>query len=68
LISLILGQTLINQATEVAGKRHSVLMDGGPEPSSIERNVNAMKVPLKDLDAMVLSHWHRDRQCICVSH
>ncbi|KAK4689919.1 hypothetical protein P7C73_g206, partial [Tremellales sp. Uapishka_1] len=38
----------------------SVLFDAGPEPLSIERNVKAMAVPLEKLDAIVLSHWHRD--------
>ena len=37
-------------------------MDGGPEHKSIERNAHAMKVPLDELDAIVLSHWHRDRE------
>jgi 7,8-dihydropterin-6-yl-methyl-4-(beta-D-ribofuranosyl)aminobenzene 5'-phosphate synthase len=38
-------------------------MDCGPEGLSIERNVKAMNVRLQDLDAIVLSHWHRDRMC-----
>jgi glyoxylase-like metal-dependent hydrolase (beta-lactamase superfamily II) len=37
-------------------------MDGGPEGLSIERNVKAMALDLKELDAIVLSHWHRDRE------
>lgn len=50
------------QTTEIEGRRYHILMDGGPESKSIERNVNAMKVPLNALDAIVLSHWHRDRE------
>ena len=50
------------QTTEIEGRRYHILMDGGPESKSIERNVNAMKVSLNALDAIVLSHWHRDRE------
>jgi len=46
--------------TTVGDKSYSVLMDGGPEGLSMERNVHAMKVPLDQLDAIVLSHWHSD--------
>ncbi len=52
----------ILQKTTIDGETSQVLLDAGPEGLSIERNVKAMKVPLRDLDAIVLSHWHRDRQ------
>ncbi|RSH94714.1 hypothetical protein EHS25_004519 [Saitozyma podzolica] len=46
--------------TTIGDKTYQVLMDGGPEHLTIERNVKAMAVELKDLDAIVLSHWHSD--------
>lgn len=49
------------QTTTLSGKTYNVLLDSGPEGLSIERNVKAMKVDLSELDAIVLSHWHRDR-------
>jgi metal-dependent hydrolase (beta-lactamase superfamily II) len=49
------------QMTTIGDKTYQVLMDGGPEHLTIERNVKAMAVELKDLDAIVLSHWHSDR-------
>lgn len=52
---------LIMQITTIGDKTYQVLMDGGPEHLTIERNVKAMAVDLKDLDAIVLSHWHSDR-------
>ena len=50
------------QTTTIGEKRYNVLMDGGPEGLSIERNARAMKIKLDDLDGIVLSHWHRDRK------
>ncbi|ORY22515.1 beta-lactamase-like protein [Naematelia encephala] len=46
--------------TTVGDETYRVLMDGGPEGLSFERNSKSMKVPLESLDAIVLSHWHAD--------
>ncbi|WWC87910.1 uncharacterized protein L201_002810 [Kwoniella dendrophila CBS 6074] len=46
--------------TTIGDETHTVLFDSGPEPYSIERNIKSMKVDLKELDAIALSHWHRD--------
>ncbi|KAL1411637.1 hypothetical protein Q8F55_002601 [Vanrija albida] len=46
--------------TTIGDKKFRVLYDTGPEPLSIDRNVKAMKVKLTELDALFLSHWHRD--------
>ncbi|WWC68609.1 uncharacterized protein I206_102539 [Kwoniella pini CBS 10737] len=46
--------------TTIGDESNTVLFDSGPEPKSIERNIKAMKVDLTDLDAIALSHWHRD--------
>ncbi|OWT36218.1 metallo-beta-lactamase superfamily protein [Cryptococcus neoformans Bt1] len=46
--------------TTIGENTYSVLLDSGPEPKTIERNVAAMSVDLTQLDAVVLSHWHRD--------
>ena len=49
------------KTTTIGEKTYNVLLDAGPEGLSIERNARAMKVDLPALDALVLSHWHRDR-------
>ncbi|GMK55613.1 hypothetical protein CspeluHIS016_0206690 [Cutaneotrichosporon spelunceum] len=46
--------------TTVNGRKHQVLFDAGPEGRSLERNVECMRTDLTGLDALVLSHWHRD--------
>ncbi|WRT65723.1 uncharacterized protein IL334_002671 [Kwoniella shivajii] len=46
--------------TTIGDSTRTVLFDSGPEPHSIARNISAMKVDLTNLDAIVLSHWHRD--------
>ncbi|MBO3802669.1 MAG: MBL fold metallo-hydrolase [Candidatus Brockarchaeota archaeon] len=37
-----------------------VLMDAGPDPETIARNVRAMNADLRKVDAIFLSHGHRD--------
>ncbi|BEI84996.1 hypothetical protein CcaverHIS002_0503970 [Cutaneotrichosporon cavernicola] len=46
--------------TTIQGRTHQVLFDAGPEGLSIDRNVQSMRTDLTALDALVLSHWHRD--------
>ncbi|ODN76528.1 hypothetical protein L202_05195 [Cryptococcus amylolentus CBS 6039] len=46
--------------TTIGDEEYQVPLDSGPEPSSIARNISAMSVDLTSLDALVLSHWHRD--------
>lgn len=52
------------QKTTIGDKTFHVLMDGGPEGLSIERNAKSLHIPLGELDAIVLSHWHSDRELI----
>lgn len=52
---------MILKTTTIGDKSYRILLDGGPEGLSIERNANAMKVPMQDLDGIVPSHWHCDR-------
>ncbi|WVR03795.1 hypothetical protein IAU60_000790 [Kwoniella sp. DSM 27419] len=53
------GLSILIKAT-IGDKSYTTLLDSGPEPHSIERNLAAMQVSLVDLDHIVLSHWHRD--------
>ncbi|WVQ78787.1 hypothetical protein IAT38_000878 [Cryptococcus sp. DSM 104549] len=46
--------------TTIGTQTHTVLFDSGPDPRSIERNITSMGVDLIRLDAIALSHWHRD--------
>ncbi|WVQ74698.1 hypothetical protein IAR50_004302 [Cryptococcus sp. DSM 104548] len=46
--------------TTTGDQEHQVLLDSGPESSSIARNISAMSIDLTSLDALFLSHWHRD--------
>lgn len=61
-LALIIGSTAeATQKSTIGDKTYTVLMDAGPESKSIARNAKAMAVPLDELDAIVLSHWHADR-------
>ena len=57
----------VHITTTIDGRQYKVLLDAGPEGLSIERNLKAMKLRLDDLDAMVLSHWHRDRELVLIA-
>ncbi|TKA74722.1 hypothetical protein B0A55_04044 [Friedmanniomyces simplex] len=47
--------------TGIAGeKRHSILFDTGPEERAFELNAHRLKAPVGDIEAIQLSHWHRD--------
>lgn len=45
---------------EVDGASTSVLYDAGLTPSAIDRNLDVLEVPVRDLRALVLSHGHAD--------
>ncbi|KAK4974426.1 hypothetical protein LTR42_005070 [Elasticomyces elasticus] len=47
--------------TGISGeKRHTILFDTGPEERVFELNANRLKAPLGSIEAIQLSHWHRD--------
>jgi 7,8-dihydropterin-6-yl-methyl-4-(beta-D-ribofuranosyl)aminobenzene 5'-phosphate synthase len=50
----------IVQTTEVGWVKKRLLFDSGPDPRAIERNIAALKIPVEEIDRVVLSHWHRD--------
>ncbi|KAF9776363.1 hypothetical protein IL306_005482 [Fusarium sp. DS 682] len=39
---------------------HTLLFDAGPEEDVFEKNVQRLKLPMAEIGAIVLSHWHRD--------
>ncbi|KAF5618079.1 7 8-dihydropterin-6-methyl-4-(beta-D-ribofuranosyl) aminobenzene-5 phosphate synthase [Fusarium tjaetaba] len=41
-------------------KSHTLLFDAGPEEDVFEKNVQRLKLPMTEIGAIVLSHWHRD--------
>ncbi|KAK0906968.1 hypothetical protein LTR91_015422 [Friedmanniomyces endolithicus] len=44
----------------VGNKRHTMLFDTGPENRIFELNAQRLRAPLGDIEAIHLSHWHRD--------
>ncbi|KAK0264290.1 hypothetical protein LTS09_001768 [Friedmanniomyces endolithicus] len=45
----------------IAGnKRHTILFDTGPEDRAFELNAQRLRARLGDIEAIHLSHWHRD--------
>ncbi|KAF4947623.1 hypothetical protein FSARC_13925 [Fusarium sarcochroum] len=42
------------------GKRRTILFDTGPEEEVWERNAKRLKADIGQVEAIVLSHWHRD--------
>jgi 7,8-dihydropterin-6-yl-methyl-4-(beta-D-ribofuranosyl)aminobenzene 5'-phosphate synthase len=44
----------------VAGERHSILFDAGPEAYAFDRNVRRLGIDLGIVEAIVLSHGHWD--------
>lgn len=49
------------QETKVNGKKsHLTLFDTGPDSRAMLRNATAMRVPVDEVETVVLSHWHRD--------
>ena len=50
----------IVQTTQVEGIKKRLLFDSGPDPRAVQRNIAALKVPVAEIDRVVLSHWHRD--------
>ena len=42
------------------GQRHSILFDTGPEEHVWERNAQRLKAEIGRIEAVQLSHWHRD--------
>lgn len=53
------GYSLLLEA-EVDGKCHRLLFDGGPSTELWRRNAAILEVPVGDIEAAVLSHWHID--------
>ena len=45
---------------ESAGRRSSLLYDGGMTPTTLARNLDVLQVPVRDLRALVVSHGHAD--------
>ena len=41
-------------------QRHTILFDTGPEEDIWERNAKRLRAKVGDVEAVVLSHWHRD--------
>ncbi|EWG53968.1 hypothetical protein FVEG_12288 [Fusarium verticillioides 7600] len=41
-------------------KSHTLLFDAGPDEDIFEKNVQRLKLPMTEIGAIVLSHWHRD--------
>ena len=46
--------------TSAAGADTRILMDTGPPPNVALRNATAMRAPVRELDAIVISHGHYD--------
>ncbi|EJD02992.1 uncharacterized protein FOMMEDRAFT_108055 [Fomitiporia mediterranea MF3/22] len=47
--------------TQVEGSEpHTVLFDTGPDSKSLIRNIESMKVPVNQIERIILSHWHGD--------
>jgi 7,8-dihydropterin-6-yl-methyl-4-(beta-D-ribofuranosyl)aminobenzene 5'-phosphate synthase len=53
------GLSLLVEAT-LAGADSRIIMDAGPPPNLALRNANAMRVQMRELDAIVISHGHYD--------
>jgi 7,8-dihydropterin-6-yl-methyl-4-(beta-D-ribofuranosyl)aminobenzene 5'-phosphate synthase len=45
---------------ESHGLRSSVLYDGGLTPTALDRNLDVLQVPVRELRALVISHGHAD--------
>ncbi|KAF5252831.1 hypothetical protein FANTH_2155 [Fusarium anthophilum] len=41
-------------------KSNTLLFDTGPEEGVFEKNVQRLRLPMPEIGAIVLSHWHRD--------
>ncbi|CAG9984612.1 unnamed protein product [Clonostachys byssicola] len=50
---------LIQTATK-DGVSKTLLFDAGPEEDVFERNATRLRLPMGNVGAIVLSHWHRD--------
>ncbi|CAM1508878.1 Fc.00g026170.m01.CDS01 [Cosmosporella sp. VM-42] len=53
------GLSLFITATK-DGVKNTLLFDTGPEGDVLERNAKRLRLPMGDVDAIALSHWHRD--------
>ncbi|KAF7717217.1 Uncharacterized protein PECH_007493 [Penicillium ucsense] len=53
------GLSILVTATK-GEKKHAMLFDAGPEEDIWERNVRRLKPNLASVEAIQLSHWHRD--------
>ena len=42
------------------GKTYQTVFDTGPDGAALRRNLDSLRVDLKAVDQIVLSHWHRD--------
>jgi 7,8-dihydropterin-6-yl-methyl-4-(beta-D-ribofuranosyl)aminobenzene 5'-phosphate synthase len=41
-------------------KPHLTLFDTGPDSISLVRNIQSLKVPVSDIERVIISHWHAD--------
>ncbi|KAJ4252396.1 hypothetical protein NW762_010994 [Fusarium torreyae] len=39
---------------------HTLLFDSGPEEDVFEKNAQRLRLPMSDVGAIMLSHWHKD--------
>ncbi|KLO18414.1 hypothetical protein SCHPADRAFT_819894 [Schizopora paradoxa] len=46
--------------TQAGNETHSVLFDTGPDSKSIIRNLQSMRIPILNIERIILSHWHSD--------
>jgi len=51
---------LIETKVKGSARSYLTLFDTGPDSRSLVRNINAMQVPISDIDRVILSHWHSD--------
>ncbi len=50
--------TYVASTGEAAGKLHTVVFDGGPSRQLWRHNAEKLRLPLCDIEAVVLSHWY----------
>ncbi|KAF5987583.1 metallo beta lactamase protein [Fusarium bulbicola] len=50
----------VSDPTKKGNKSHTLLFDTGPEEDVFEKNVQRLRLPMLEIGAIVLSHWHRD--------
>ncbi|KAF4341927.1 7 8-dihydropterin-6-methyl-4-(beta-D-ribofuranosyl) aminobenzene-5 phosphate synthase [Fusarium beomiforme] len=51
---------IVGMTAKKGDKSHTMLFDAGPEEDVFEKNAHRLRLPMADIGAIVLSHWHRD--------